>query len=160
MWQKILENAEDNRASTVITSIYCSKAFNRMSFQHCLAALARNGASTQVLQLVATFLTNRTMAVKVGSIESEARPVNGGCPQSSILGVLLFNSTIDDLEEGCDDLVQTKDRIPGSMRQPRNTQRSLDRRLSCQRRSEEWIWSFACRKEKEEKKDPTFILHL
>ena len=108
MWQKILDNAEDYRAATVVTSIDYSKAFNRMGYQECLKALARNGASTQVLELVATFLTDRQMAVKVGSIMSEPRPVNGGCPQGSILGVFLFNATIDDLEEGCNEIPDTR----------------------------------------------------
>ena len=44
-WQEILENLEDYRAATIITSVDYSKAFNRMAFQHCLAALARKGAS-------------------------------------------------------------------------------------------------------------------
>ena len=57
MWQEMLENAEDYRAATVVTSVDYSKAFNRMSFQHCLAALAKNGASTEVLRIVAAFLT-------------------------------------------------------------------------------------------------------
>ena len=104
LWLKILENAEDYRAGTVVTSIDYSKAFYHMSFQHCLSALAKNRASTQVLQLVVTFLTNRKMTVKVGSIQSALRSVSGGCPQGSILGVFLFNATIDDLEEGCEDL--------------------------------------------------------
>ena len=108
MWQKILENAEDYRASTVITSVDYSKAFNRMGYQECLAALARNGASTPVLEIVATFLTDRYMTVKVGSTLSTPRPVNGGCPQGSILGVFLFNSTIDDLEEDCSELADTR----------------------------------------------------
>ena len=58
-WQDTLENLEDYRAATVISSIDYSKAFNRMSYQHCLSALARKGASSPVLALMATFLTNR-----------------------------------------------------------------------------------------------------
>ena len=108
MWQQILENAEDYCAATVITSIDYSKAFNRMGYQECLKALARNGASTPVLELVATFLTDRQMVVKVGNVTSDPRPIDRGCPQGSILGVFLFNATIDDLEEGCDELLNTR----------------------------------------------------
>ena len=104
MWQCMLEDLDDYRAATVVTSIDYSKAFNRMSFQECLRSLAKKGASTPVLQLIATFLTNRRMVVKVGQVQSEPREVWGGCPQGSILGVFLFNATIDDLGEGCDDL--------------------------------------------------------
>ena len=100
MWQRMLEDLDDYRAATVVTSVDYSKAFNRMSFQKCLLALAKKGASNQVLQLVATFLTNRRMVVKVGQIHSDPKEVWGGCPQGSILGVFLFNATIDDLEEG------------------------------------------------------------
>ena len=108
LMQELLENAEDYRAATVVTSIDYSLAFNRMSFQYCLEALAKNGTSTDVLRLVAAFLTDRTMTVKVGDILSSPREVHGGCPQESILGVFLFNATIDDLEEDCPDIKQEK----------------------------------------------------
>ena len=39
------------------------------------------------------------MQVKVGQSWSTALPVYGGVPQGSILGVFLFNATMDDLEE-------------------------------------------------------------
>lgn len=78
--QDILENADDYRAATVVTSLHYSKAFNRMSFQCCMKSLARNGASSGVLRLVATFLTGRTMTVKIGGVMSEPREVHGGCP--------------------------------------------------------------------------------
>ena len=61
-----------------------------MSFQECLKALARKGASSQLLRLVATFPSNRTMTVKVGSAMSMPRSVTGGCPQGSILGFFLM----------------------------------------------------------------------
>ena len=73
-----------------------------MSFQQCLAALAKKEASSEVIQLVATFLSEQTMTE--GKIMSTPKPVTGGCPQGSILGVFLFNTTIDDLEDGCDDI--------------------------------------------------------
>ena len=105
----------------MVTSIDYSKAFNRMSFQKCLEALTRNGASNEVLRLVAAFLTDRTMSVKVGEAMSKPREVHGGCPQGSILGVFLFNATVDDLESGCEDLEQEERadhpyRIPAAMR--------------------------------------------
>ena len=97
--QEICENAEDYRSATVICAIDYSKAFNRMSFQHCLEALRKKNASTPIIKLIATFLSNRTMTVKVGTSWSTPLPVSGGCPQGSILGVSLFNNTTEFLEE-------------------------------------------------------------
>ena len=91
LWQRTLENLEDYRAATVITSVDYSKAFNRMSYQHCLAALKKKGASDATIHLISTFLTNRTMTVKVGQTQSVPREVWGGCPQGSILE--FFSST-------------------------------------------------------------------
>ena len=97
--QEICENAEDYRSATVLCAIDFAKAFNRMSFQHCLEAIRKKNASSNIIALVATFLTDRTMTVRVGNSYSEPLPVSGGCPQGSILGVSLFNNTTEDLEE-------------------------------------------------------------
>ena len=104
LWQQVLENLEDSRAASLLTSIDYSKAFNRLDFGHCLRALARKGASTEVIGIVASFLTSRTMAVKVGQAFSSPRIVLGGVPQGSILGVFLFNATIDSFEAGSKDV--------------------------------------------------------
>ena len=97
-----MDDLEDYRAGSLITSIDYAKAFNRLSFQECLKAFASKGASTELLALVATFLINRTMLVRVGESWSAPRPVHGGVPQGSILGVMLFNVTTETLEERLD----------------------------------------------------------
>ena len=99
VWQNILQDLEDNRAATLLTAIDYAKAFNRMQFQECLKSFARHGPSSEVIGLVATFLTDRRMSVRVGSSWSKERRVDGGVPQGSILGVLLFNLTTDNLED-------------------------------------------------------------
>ena len=107
--QEICENAEDYRSATILTAIDYSKAFNRVSFQHCLESFRRKGASTPTLKILASFLSNRTMTVKVGSEWSEPLQVNGGCPQGSVLGVALFNNTTDNLED--DFMAGERDRL-------------------------------------------------
>ena len=104
LYQLILESLEDPRASSVLTSIDYAKAFNRLDFGHCLEALASKGASSELLEVIASFLTSRTMSVKVGQVLSKPRIVLGGVPQGSILGVFLFNVTIDSFEAGSKDV--------------------------------------------------------
>ena len=106
--QEICANAEDYRSATLLTAIDYAKAFNRVSYQHCLEALRRKGASTPTLWLVASFLTNRTMTVRVGQAWSTPLQVSGGCPQGSVLGVFLFNSTTDNLEDDFIHLERTR----------------------------------------------------
>ena len=100
MWDTICWDLEDARAATLITAINYAKAFNRLSFQHCLEAFARKGACSQLITILATFLSNRTMTVRVSDTWSRPLPVYGGVPQGSILGVMLFNVATDDLEDG------------------------------------------------------------
>ena len=99
VWQNILQDLEDCRAGTLLTTIDYAKAFNRMQYQECLRSLVRHRSSQEIVQIIATFLTDRYMSVRVGSSWSTPRGISGGVPQGSILGVLLFNVTTDNLED-------------------------------------------------------------
>ena len=65
LWDRICNQLEDARSSVNLTAIDYAKAFNRLSFQHCLEAFARKGASTEADAILATFLSNKTMSVRV-----------------------------------------------------------------------------------------------
>ena len=97
----VTEALEDHRAAVILTAIDFSKAFNRLEHGHCLEAFAKKGASTDIISLLACFLSGRNMIVKVGETRSKARPVNAGAPQGSVLGSYLFNIGTDNLEEEC-----------------------------------------------------------
>ena len=54
IWQNMRETAEDYRSATVLTAVVFDKAFNRMSFQHCLHAIKKKGSSTDIIRMIAT----------------------------------------------------------------------------------------------------------
>ena len=98
LWQRVLENIEDSRAGALLTSFDYTKAFNRLDINHCLRCLSMKGANGKLVNIIASILSGRVMRVKVGNTLSPPRDVLGGVPQGSLLGVFLFNQSIDDFE--------------------------------------------------------------
>ena len=93
---------EDNRAGVVVSGIDFSKAFNRLDHAKCLRAFAKKGAPSEIIQMIASFLSGRNMMVRLEGVQSTPLQVNAGAPQGSVLGCYLFNVGVDDLEEGFD----------------------------------------------------------
>ena len=105
LWQRVLDYIEDSRAGCLLTSIDYAKAFNRLDFEHCLRCLKAKGANGKLIKIIASFLSDRVMQVKVGTTLSEPKTVLGGVPQGSLLGVFLFDLSIDDFEAFSHDVV-------------------------------------------------------
>ena len=95
---KVTSHLEDNRAAAVLSSLDFSKVFNRLAHKQCLEAFSRKGASTDTIEILASFLMGRRMTVRNEGSFSSLRNVNAGVPLGSVLGCYLFNAGIDDLE--------------------------------------------------------------
>lgn len=75
----------------VIASFDFSKAFNRISHGLVVKNLAKMGASSHSIALVATFLQGRKSIVKVNNTFSKPYDEPGGSPQGSKLGGYCFS---------------------------------------------------------------------
>ena len=70
LWTGMLDNLEDSRGCNSFISLDFAKAFDRLDHSHIFHSYARLGASTQVIRLLAGFLSGRTMRVKVSGVLS------------------------------------------------------------------------------------------
>ena len=102
MLEKFKESADKgNEFGALLTDL--SKAFDCIDNKLLIAKLFWYGVKPSSLNLIFSYLSNRTQRVKIKTSYSDKSNIEYGVPQGSILGPLLFNTDLIDLFFECDD---------------------------------------------------------
>lgn len=92
-----LVNNIDNKLKCYGVFLDLAKAFDTVSVPILLSKLERLGVRGLGLNIFASYLSERTQSVKIGSLISDKRLICYGVPQGSILGPTLFLVYMDQL---------------------------------------------------------------